>query len=104
MRVRFNAGCLSDTQDGQGGRTLGLATVAATCSAATNIVTHNSKVLQFLLPEGIGANLTVAIEIVEQMPTRTAAPILYTSTAMPVSGFVYDIHARRRRLVFVCGG
>ena len=67
LALDFGAQCMSDALDGDGGRSLGLPQVVAGCLPSPVLLAHNDTTLQFALPAGIGANISLSLLLYEAL-------------------------------------
>jgi hypothetical protein len=90
--VRFNGACLTNALDAYGGRTLGLpGAVAASCVAGTPLLVQNTSIATFALPPGVGANISVSVEIWDDpaatAPLVASAPQLFSYLPPTLTSF-----------------
>jgi hypothetical protein len=89
VKLQVGASCMSDSYDGYGGRSYGIAFIVASCTESA-LVSHNHSVLQFILPPGVGANISVIITVMDSyatMPLYTSNPLTYGYVAPMVQSF-----------------
>ena len=71
--LRFNGGCFTNAFDSNGDRVQGLASVAASCEPGLGLISQNDTVITMVLPPGIGANLSLSVEVWTD-PSTVSAP------------------------------
>ena len=91
LLLRFGNGsslCMSDGLDGDGGRSLGLAVAASSCGP---LGVHNDSTLSFTAPPGYGSNISVVIQLLDNVNTPPFAQsnaALFSYAPPSVSSFI----------------